>query len=55
MKRMNFPKRKQKRQEEAKSRQELCNSLSVVFRLARLDEVFGQGAKKERARLLAMR
>ena len=46
---------KQKRRDEAAARQAECDKLSPEERLARLDKLFGkgEGAKRERARLLA--
>lgn len=45
--------RKEKRQEEAKERQEAYNKLSVSEKLAQLDKTFGKnkGASRQRARL----
>jgi len=53
MLRMNFPGRKEKRRDEAQTRQAMRNSLSPKQQLARLDKLLGKdvGATKERARL----
>ena len=53
MKRMNFPRRKEFRQDKAGLRQEKYDQLTAEEKLARLDNILGEGvgAAKQRARL----
>ena len=55
MLRANFPRNKERKRAEAKARQDASAELSPAQRLARLDEVFGEGrgAVKERLKLHA--